>query len=200
MRAHVLDQFTFPHAASLLLTSDSWHCHQRHTARAKLHCLGHPFFAETQRLVPRHILTAASSHTTHDSHQAALRDFLAFIDRDAVANRVLQIDVLRELVPQRFARAILQQFALDPLITPQQLPRERRQVLVHAFVSTLVEVTGDRGFTYAEVTAGGVPVDEIDLSTMESRVQRGLFSRGRNSRCRWTHRWIQSSMDLGRAD
>ncbi|MSR41002.1 MAG: aminoacetone oxidase family FAD-binding enzyme [Phycisphaerales bacterium] len=85
------------------------------------------------------------------------------------------LTVLREHLPERFARAILQQLALDPLITPQQLPRERRQALVRALVSTLVEVTGDRGFTYAEATAGGVPLDEIDLSSMESRMQCGLF-------------------------
>jgi predicted flavoprotein YhiN len=35
-------------------------------------------------------------------------------------------------------------------------------------------VTGDRGFDHAEVTAGGVPLAEIRLETMESRVCRGL--------------------------
>jgi hypothetical protein len=30
-------------------------------------------------------------------------------------------------------------------------------------------ITGDRGYNYAEVTAGGVPLAEIQLSTMESR-------------------------------
>jgi predicted flavoprotein YhiN len=36
-------------------------------------------------------------------------------------------------------------------------------------------ITGNRGFTYAEVTAGGVPLQEIDLKTMESRLCPGLF-------------------------
>ena len=31
-------------------------------------------------------------------------------------------------------------------------------------------MTRDRGFDYAEVTAGGVPLDEVDLATMESRI------------------------------
>ena len=35
-------------------------------------------------------------------------------------------------------------------------------------------VTGDRGFTHAEVTAGGVPLAEIQLATMASRIVPGL--------------------------
>jgi predicted flavoprotein YhiN len=35
-------------------------------------------------------------------------------------------------------------------------------------------VTGDRGFTYAETTAGGVPLTEVRLETLESRVRPGL--------------------------
>ncbi len=38
----------------------------------------------------------------------------------------------------------------------------------------VVPVVGDRGFGHAEVTAGGVPLREIDLSSMESRVCTGL--------------------------
>ena len=36
-------------------------------------------------------------------------------------------------------------------------------------------VAGTRGYTYAEVTAGGVALDEIDPSTMASRICRGLY-------------------------
>jgi predicted flavoprotein YhiN len=32
----------------------------------------------------------------------------------------------------------------------------------------------DRGFDYAEVTAGGVPLSEVDLSTMASRRTDGV--------------------------
>jgi len=36
-------------------------------------------------------------------------------------------------------------------------------------------VTDSRGYSVAEATAGGVPLDEVDLSTMASRVCPGLF-------------------------
>jgi hypothetical protein len=37
-----------------------------------------------------------------------------------------------------------------------------------------VPISGHRGFTYAEATAGGVPLSEIRLDTMESRLCSGL--------------------------
>jgi predicted flavoprotein YhiN len=38
-----------------------------------------------------------------------------------------------------------------------------------------IPVVRDRGFDYAEVTAGGVPLSEIDLGTMASRKCPGLY-------------------------
>jgi predicted flavoprotein YhiN len=36
-------------------------------------------------------------------------------------------------------------------------------------------VRGDRGWNFAEVTAGGIPVEEFDPSTMQSRRCPGLY-------------------------
>jgi predicted flavoprotein YhiN len=41
-----------------------------------------------------------------------------------------------------------------------------------------VEIVGDRGFSHAEVTAGGVPLSEMNLATMESRKCPGLYMAG----------------------
>ena len=35
-------------------------------------------------------------------------------------------------------------------------------------------IMGDRGFTYAETTAGGVPLAEVRLESLESRIRPGL--------------------------
>ncbi len=39
-------------------------------------------------------------------------------------------------------------------------------------------VTGSRGYTYAEATAGGVALDEVDRGTMASKRCEGLFFAG----------------------
>jgi predicted Rossmann fold flavoprotein len=55
-----------------------------------------------------------------------------------------------------------------------QLPRERRQRLVSALTERELAVRDSRGYNFAEVTAGGVPLAEVDLRTMESRKCPGL--------------------------
>ncbi|HBB73782.1 MAG TPA: aminoacetone oxidase family FAD-binding enzyme, partial [Planctomycetaceae bacterium] len=40
--------------------------------------------------------------------------------------------------------------------------------------ATPLPVVGDRGFTVAEATAGGVPLAEVRLDAMESRLCPGL--------------------------
>ncbi|HEX2834049.1 MAG TPA: aminoacetone oxidase family FAD-binding enzyme [Thermoanaerobaculia bacterium] len=83
--------------------------------------------------------------------------------------RATVASVLRGRMPERL---------LDVLASPQvlsSLRREDRRRVVRALVETVVPVERDRGFDYAEVTAGGVPLSEVDLSTMQSRKRAGLF-------------------------
>ncbi|MCA9309628.1 MAG: NAD(P)/FAD-dependent oxidoreductase, partial [Phycisphaerales bacterium] len=46
--------------------------------------------------------------------------------------------------------------------------------MLEAIFEMRVPVVGDRGFTHAEVTAGGVPLSEITLSSMASKRCDGL--------------------------
>jgi predicted flavoprotein YhiN len=55
------------------------------------------------------------------------------------------------------------------------LARDARRALTHALVSLPLDVTGSRGYRVAEVTAGGVPLEEIDPATMASRRCPGLY-------------------------
>ncbi len=56
-----------------------------------------------------------------------------------------------------------------------QLDRERRRKLARALTALPLPVVGDRGYTHAEVTAGGIPLNEVDPVTMASRACAGLF-------------------------
>jgi predicted flavoprotein YhiN len=46
--------------------------------------------------------------------------------------------------------------------------------MVRALVEWPLPVIGSRGYTYAEATAGGVELTEIDAATMRSRIRPGL--------------------------
>jgi hypothetical protein len=82
---------------------------------------------------------------------------------------------LSGLVPASVAAALLRCLRVDPSIELAHLPRDDRRRLVHALVSWPLAVTGSRGYSYAEVTAGGVSLREIHPSTLESRACPGLF-------------------------
>lgn len=82
---------------------------------------------------------------------------------------------LRSRLPERLARAILDQCGLDASTRGAQLTRDERRSLAHALTGMPIDIVHDRGFTHAEVTAGGVPLGEIDPGTMRSRVCPGLW-------------------------
>ena len=85
---------------------------------------------------------------------------------------------LRDFVPERLARTLCEVASVDPAASLRQLTREQRKALARAACALPLSVEGDRGFTYAEVTMGGVPLSEVKLDTMESRVCPGLHLAG----------------------
>ncbi len=76
---------------------------------------------------------------------------------------------LAHRLPERVASAVAGHLEIDPATPCGQLAREPRRALVHALTALPLPILGHRGWNYAEVTAGGVPLSEIDYRTMESR-------------------------------
>jgi predicted Rossmann fold flavoprotein len=77
-------------------------------------------------------------------------------------------------LPASVADRLLERAGIVGSTTLAHFAREHRRVLSHALVKWPLAVTGDRGYNYAEVTAGGVSLDEIDPATMRSRVCPGV--------------------------
>lgn len=82
---------------------------------------------------------------------------------------------LSQRLPARLARALCEIAAVDPTAAGHTLRREERRALVRAVLETALPVTGTRGWNHAEATAGGIPLSEVHLNTMESRVTPGLY-------------------------
>jgi predicted Rossmann fold flavoprotein len=81
---------------------------------------------------------------------------------------------LRATVPERLVRALCESVGVDPTAPGYALTRQQRKALVQGLTRLSLPITGHRGYTYAEVTAGGIPLAEIQLSTMGSRRSPGL--------------------------
>ena len=85
------------------------------------------------------------------------------------------VAVLRERLTDRLARSLCDAAAAPPA---GDLTRAARRSLASAITSTPLPIAGDRGFTVAEATAGGVPLTEVRLETLESRICPGLHFAG----------------------
>ncbi len=85
------------------------------------------------------------------------------------------VAVLRDMIPDRLARTLCELAGAPPT---GDVPRDARRRLATLATATPLPVTGDRGFAVAEATAGGVPLAEVRLETMESRIRPGLFFAG----------------------
>lgn len=126
--------------------------------------------------ISRHYLTARFA----DPATQLRINWLPGVSSDAFEQTVLSagrtavVTLLAETLPRRLAQTLCQVAALDPATPAAQLTRPQRKAFVQAVTADPLPVTGDRGFTHAEVTAGGVPLSELKLTTLESRVTPGL--------------------------
>ncbi|MEO8084748.1 MAG: aminoacetone oxidase family FAD-binding enzyme, partial [Ardenticatenales bacterium] len=82
--------------------------------------------------------------------------------------------VLGETLPDRLARTLCRHAGVDVSMRLSELARADRRALAAALGALPLPVVGDRGWDFAEVTAGGVPLAEIDHRTMGSRRAPGL--------------------------
>ena len=87
-------------------------------------------------------------------------------------------NLLCGLFPSRLAETMTALCELDGAKPAGALTREERARLVALTQALVIPVDGTRSLNEAIVTRGGVNVREIDPSTMESRLVRGLYIAG----------------------
>lgn len=95
----------------------------------------------------------------------------ALLEVSRAKNAVSPGRFLREHgLPARLAEALCEMSGVAASAPAHQFTRELRRELVENITNMKLPVTGDRGYSHAEVTAGGVPLSEIRLETMASRL------------------------------
>lgn len=85
---------------------------------------------------------------------------------------------LAQRLPQRFTDSLLQHAGCDGQTAIAQLPKNDRDHLLSLLTKFPFPIVQDRGWNYAEVTAGGVPLEEVNFRTMESKLVPGLYLAG----------------------
>jgi predicted Rossmann fold flavoprotein len=83
--------------------------------------------------------------------------------------------LLADRLPRRLADALTQQAHVRLDCRTAEVRREQWASLVRAVKATVMPVAGTLGFEKAEVTAGGVDLQEVDSRTMRSKRVPNLY-------------------------
>jgi predicted Rossmann fold flavoprotein len=106
-------------------------------------------------------------------------DLDEFLRTAALASGKKQLaSIVPEALPRRLAEALLVQAGLPADRKAAALSRPDRAALVRALKHQTLPITGTLGFGKAEVTAGGIALEEIDSRSMRSKRVPELFVAG----------------------
>jgi len=85
---------------------------------------------------------------------------------------------LNELFPKRLADSLLNATGISLEAKNAELSKQGLNAICQQVKKTEFELNGTLGFEKAEVTAGGVSLDEVDSSTMQSKLVDRLYFAG----------------------
>ncbi len=155
-----------------------------------------PIFSEMGEMLFTHfgisgpLVLSASAHMTKmgKTHYKAVIDLKPALDIELLDKRILRdfegeknkdfANALDALLPKSLIPVIIGLSQIDPHTKVNQISREQRQSLCLAIKELTLNVTGFRPIEEAIITSGGVNVKEINPSTMESKLIKGLFFAG----------------------
>jgi predicted Rossmann fold flavoprotein len=132
-------------------------------------------------------------------------DLTEYLKTESLTSGKKQLaNVLAVHLPRRLCEVLLAQSEMDAERRAAGLTREERARLVDWCKRLRLPVTGTLGFAKAEVTAGGVALDEVDSRSMQSKRRPGLYLAGEvldldgpiggyNFQAAWSTGWLAGS-------
>lgn len=82
------------------------------------------------------------------------------------------------LFPGKLVPVMVRLSGIDPDKKVNEISKEERQQFVHLIKNLPFTITGTRSFVEAIITQGGVKVKDVNPSTMESKMVKGLYFAG----------------------
>lgn len=111
-----------------------------------------------------------------ETNAALLEENLNSLIQSAGKKQIVAL--VPDILPKRLAETIVNEAGLAADQKAGELSKSGRAALLQAIKRMPIAVTGTRGFAKAEVTAGGVALDEVDSRTMQSKLVPGLYLAG----------------------
>ena len=100
-----------------------------------------------------------------------LKDFEKFINKSFKNS-------LDELLPKKLIPVIIKLSKIDPEKKVNSITKNERKTLCELIKNLTITIYDTNGYNEAVVTAGGICVDEIDSSTMRSKIIKNLLFAG----------------------
>jgi predicted Rossmann fold flavoprotein len=129
------------------------------------------YLAKTLHLPHEIYLDFAPGHSEKDLDDDILRMFGHNPNRDVH-------NCLAERLPARLAAVLLAEAGIASNAKARDVTKEARRMLCRNIKAFRLEIAGPAGFGAAVITCGGVNCDEIDPSTMQSKLVPGLYFAG----------------------
>ena len=155
-----------------------------------------PVFSELGEMLFTHfgisgpLTLSASAHMRKMGKAAytAYIDLKPALSEDQLDSRILRdfegeknkdfANSLDKLMPKSIIPVIIALSGIEPALKVNQITREMRAALVKAIKALPLHITGFRPIEEAIITGGGISVKEINPSTMESKLVKGLYFAG----------------------
>ena len=87
-------------------------------------------------------------------------------------------NALQDLLPQKMIPVVVELSGIPPHQKVHEITREQRRGLLALLKAFPIPVAGPRPVTEAIVTSGGVKISEVNPTTMESKIVKGLYFAG----------------------
>ena len=87
-------------------------------------------------------------------------------------------DLLKTLVKEKLAKVILKRAGVREDMPAEKLSEGEKRKIIDELKNFSLRVTGLKGWKEAQVTCGGVALDEVSAETMESALVAGLYFSG----------------------
>jgi predicted Rossmann fold flavoprotein len=105
-----------------------------------------------------------------------LRQFLKELNAKSGKNKIVKNPLYK--IPSRLWTRLCELAEIDDHKTWAELPRKNLNRLVEFMIRCPFEIKGKTTFKEEFVTCGGVDLNSINLETMESNLQKGLYFAG----------------------
>lgn len=134
------------------------------------------------------VILSASSHMKSGGEYKLKIDLKPALDVKTLDKRILRdfeneknkdfINSLDALLPKKLIPVIVGLTGIDEREKVHSITKEQRQKLVNLLKEFTLTITSKRPIDEAIITSGGINVKEIDPSTMESKLVKGLYFAG----------------------